>query len=351
MDYGQDSLNSVSKINRVIDIGIASFSIFEIVRKIEREDIAFSFDVQRSREKWKEPKLSKLIESIILNIPIQAIYLAAENNNTYIVIDGQQRLNTIYKFLVGRFPLTGLEILSEYNSQYYRDLPMYIKRKIEDYQITVFIIKKDSHPDIKFDIFERINEGATKLNSQELRNCIYRSRGIPFIKYLSQYPEYMELIKSKKVDINGMQHEELVLRFMSFYFKGFEDYKGNMKKFLNDTLEQYDLYRNREGEFEQNFLRTIRNINIVFGRDAFVYRPYRNLKRIKINISLFDILTYSFSKWDDSFICANQSIIVQKLDRLMNYDHEFIESITGAPLTRSNTILRFKKWLYEVENY
>ena len=78
--------------------------------------------------------------------------------------------------------------------KYFKDLDSY-QRKIEDYQLHIFIIKKESHPDIRFDIFERINEGATQLNAQELRNSIYRGIRVKLLIRLSKNPNFIKLVK------------------------------------------------------------------------------------------------------------------------------------------------------------
>ncbi|AKA68646.1 DUF262 domain-containing protein [Clostridium scatologenes] len=323
-----------------INIAQLTFSIFETVRKVERGDIQLEAEFQRNF-KWLPDKKSKLIESIILDIPIQAIYLSEDDDYKYEIIDGQQRIRTIVEFVNNKFKLQNTVLFKE--NKLFKDLEPSIQRKIEDFQLVIFVVKKDNNPDIKFEIFERINTGAVRLNSQELRNCIYRNKGIPFIKQLVKESDYRKLIKDKKVNINSMQDQELVLRFMSFYYRGIKSYGGNLKKFLNETLDNYDDYRHRESEFKNMFLNTVNSIYNVFGKDAFVIKNKN--KKGKLNVALFEILMISFSKYDSDCIEKNKKCIKDKLEKLLIDNESFRDSIVGASTTiKTKAYERFEIW-------
>lgn len=323
-----------------INIAQLTFSIFETVRKVERGDIQLEAEFQRNF-KWLPDKKSKLIESIILDIPIQAIYLSEDDDYKYEIIDGQQRIRTITEFVNNKFKLQNTVLFKE--NKLFKDLEPSIQRKIEDFQLVIFVVKKDNNPDIKFEIFERINTGAVRLNSQELRNCIYRNKGIPFIKQLVKESDYRKLIKDKKVNINSMQDQELVLRFMSFYYRGIKSYGGNLKKFLNETLDNYDDYRHRESEFKNTFLNTVNSIYNVFGKDAFVIKNKN--KKGKLNVALFEILMVSFSKYESACIEKNKECIKDKLEKLLMDNESFRESIVGASTTtKTKAYERFEIW-------
>ncbi|AWI05130.1 DUF262 domain-containing protein [Clostridium drakei] len=323
-----------------INIAQLTFSIFETVRKVERGDIQLEAEFQRNF-KWLPDKKSKLIESIILDIPIQAIYLSEDDDYKYEIIDGQQRIRTIVEFVNNRFKLQNTVLFKE--NKLFKDLEPSIQRKFEDFQLVIFVVKKDNNPDIKFEIFERINTGAVRLNSQELRNCIYRNKGIPFIKQLVKESDYRKLIKDKKVNINSMQDQELVLRFMSFYYRGIKSYGGNLKKFLNETLDNYEDYRYRESEFKSTFLNTANSIYNVFGKDAFVIKNKN--KKGKLNVALFEILMVSFSKYDSACIEKNKKCIKDKLEKLLMDNESFKDSIVGASTTtKTKAYERFEIW-------
>ncbi|WP_304519673.1 DUF262 domain-containing protein [Clostridium estertheticum] len=330
-----------------INIAQVTFSVFETIRKVERGDILLGATFQRNA-KWKFDKKSRLIESIILDIPIQAIYLSEENENKYEIIDGQQRIRTITEFVSNKFKLESTSFCKE--NTYFKDLEPSIQRKIEDFQIVIFVVKKENHPDVKFEIFERINTGAVKLNSQELRNCVYRNRGIPFIKELANEELFKIVIKNKHVSITSMQDQELVLRFMSFYYKGVGEYTGNLKKFLNDTLENYEQYRNRESEFKKVFIDTMNSIYNVFGDDAFIIRTRKSRGKDKINIALFEILTFSFEGKSSVELIKSKEAIKDQLLFLITNNQTFKEAITSASTTtKGKTHERFRIWQESLE--
>lgn len=326
-----------------INIAQVTFSVFETVRKVEREDILLEAEFQRNY-KWQNEKKSRLIESIILDIPIQAIYLSEEADTKYEIIDGQQRIRTIYEFINNKFPLKNTLLFKK--DVFFRELEISIQRKIEDFQLVVFIVKKDNDPEVKFEIFERINTGAVKLNSQELRNCIYRNKGMPFIKMLAKEEAFLKLIRNANVNINSMQDQELVLRFMSFYLKGVEAYTGNLKRFLNNTLDEYDMYRNREDEVKAAFIRASENVYTIFDGDAFIVKSkHNNRKKGKINIALFDLHMILLEKYDYNTIRKSKQKIKDTFYKLINNNEEFKESIIGASNnTNAKTQTRFKIW-------
>ncbi|EPB9412417.1 DUF262 domain-containing protein [Clostridium perfringens] len=329
-------------ISQRINIAQVTFSVFETVRKVERKDIFLEADFQRNF-KWKNEKKSKLIESIILDIPIQAIYLSEESDGKYEIIDGQQRVRTIYEFVNNKFSMNKTKFFGE--KRYFKDLDISVQRKIEDFQLVVFIVKKDNNPEVKFEIFERINTGAVKLNSQELRNCIYRNKGIPFIKELVKEKEFIRLIKNTNVNINSMQDQELALRFMSFYLKGIDSYTGNLKRFLNNTLDEYDIYREREEEIKYAFKNAARNVYDVFGDEAFVISTKKKVGKRKINIALFDLHMITLSKYSNCVVNNCKEEIIRNFNKIINNNDEFRSCILGASNNNKiKTKKRFNIW-------
>ena len=144
---------------------------------------------------------SRLIESILLDVPIPVVYFAEEQDGKYSVIDGQQRLTSFLSYLEGQFPdnrafkLSGLNVLPELNRKLFVDLDSELQKKIKNTTIHSIIIKKESNPDIKFEIFERLNTGSTKLNEDEIRNTVYRGSYIDLLTDLSENSLFHSLVK------------------------------------------------------------------------------------------------------------------------------------------------------------
>src|SRR3989338_3289760 len=155
---------------------------------------------------WDTKKASRLIESVLLNVPIPMVYTSELRDGTEIVIDGQQRLLSIFSFIDGVFPigekpfkLSRLEIRNDLNGKMFRELDENIQNAIYNYNIPFTILTKDSDEEIKFDIFERLNTGSVKLNDQELRNGIYRGNYNSLLKELSDNQDFQFIINNPKL--------------------------------------------------------------------------------------------------------------------------------------------------------
>ncbi|HDR8250467.1 MULTISPECIES: DUF262 domain-containing protein [Bacillus] len=334
-----NNLSYIPEEEREVFIDRAQLSIFELHRRCRRGDIILQPSYQR-KDVWTKPKKSKLIESVLRNIPVPSIYFAETREGRWEVVDGQQRLTSFFEFLDNQYPLSQLPVLAQFEKKYFKDLDSY-QRKIEDYQLHIFIIKKESHPDIRFDIFERINEGATQLNAQELRNSIYRGIRVKLLIRLSKNPNFIKLVKGNLQE-KRLKHQEAVLRFISFYIKGPGGYNGNLNSFLNSTLDENLINEQNIEELENVLNVTMSTIYEVFGKDAFI-KANSQIKRI--NMSLFDILSYSFAIYEAGVILDHKEEIVKGLNILIQKDDEFRRSITSNTLTKKNVTYRFNKWL------
>lgn len=327
-------------------------TIYELYRRYSKKEIDMSPFYQR-KPMWVKTRQSKLIESILLDIPIQVIYLAelepeVNNNFFYEVVDGQQRLSAFFEFLDNRYKLEKLSILTNLNGKFFKDLDSKLQRAIEDYLLTVYIIKKESEKEAKFDIFERINIGSTNLNAQEIRNCVYArgqsSECLNLLAELAQNEDFALLVNKKMLE-KRMKDEELVLRFLSFYLKGFNVYTGSMTNFLNDTLDKYIIYKDKLTDIKQVFTKTMKYIVEFFGKNAFII----NERSTKINFALFDVLSYYISSYTDEFIFRNKELIRLTYKNLLN-NTSYRLALTANSSTKNNTYTRFNLWEQTLSN-
>ena len=176
-------------------------SIFELYRQYQKGNLELQPEFQRLQV-WDNSKSSRLIESVLLEVPIPVIYLSEESDSKYSVIDGQQRLNAFIKFLENNLRLSGLTILAELNGKRFQDIPKNLQDKFENATIRIIEIRKESQPDVKFEIFERLNTGAVQLNAQELRNCIYRGKYNDLLKELSEDKDFQFLLGLKGASLS-----------------------------------------------------------------------------------------------------------------------------------------------------
>lgn len=333
-----ESFDFITDAEREIFIDKLEMSIFELHRRYQRGDILLRPFYQR-KDVWNRIKKSRLIESVLRNIPIPAIYLAEMQDGSFEVVDGQQRLRAFFDFMEDAYKLSKIPVLNSLNGKSFSEIDLRFQRKIEDSQLYIFVIKKESHPDIKFDIYERINEGAVKLNVQELRNCIFRGRGMELVRELAEL-DSLKHVFGKRLSLARGKDEELVLRFLSFYAKGYRSYNGNINSFLNDTLLNFDSYSQNLYDIKKIFDETMMTCSEVFGDSAFVKN---SLHGCKFNISLYEIISVSFAHGNRKKIAEEQDYIRRSLENLLK-DRAFYNSITLSTLSKENVCYRFKKW-------
>jgi hypothetical protein len=268
-------------------------SLNTLVDDIDRGRLLLNIAYQR-KYVWDRAKASRLIESFLLNIPVPVCYFAENEDGTNEVIDGLQRIKTIYNYLKGQFALRGVSVVTEFEGKTYHELPIKEQRRLSNRTIRCIVITDDSHPDIKFDVFERLNTGSAMLAAQELRNCVYRGSLNDFLKGLSK-EEYFDRILGG-IRNNRMVYEELALRFFALH-ENLSNYRPPLRQLLNSYMRKYRNAR-PSGPDVEIFKRTCETVYDVFGADAF--RIVKDGKPGALNKALFDaiMIPLAFADWD-----------------------------------------------------
>jgi hypothetical protein len=238
---------------------------------------------------WTDKLASMLIESILLNVPIPPCYLSQNDEFELDVIDGQQRLYSIYRFLDNQFPLGELEVLKEFSGKRFHELPTKTQRQLKTHTLRCVLITNESHPDIKFDVFERLNTNTVPLNAQELRNCVYRGSLNSMLEEASEYPPWLDILGRKKPDAR-LRDEELILRFFAFDQQGLETYRTPLKHWLNDAAKAGQKYsEDKISNLLSLWKKTIEICLILFdARECFRRENSRSINR-----ALFDLIASS----------------------------------------------------------
>jgi hypothetical protein len=266
-------------------------------------------------------------------------------------------LTAFFSFIDGKLPdgkefkLFGLKSNKELNGKGFKELSIADQRKISRCQIRVITFKKDSDPDLQFEIFERLNSGSVKLNEQELRNCVYRGTFNNLIKELAEKKEFREILGLKD-PAKKMKDRELVLRFSTFFFNGYQNYGSPVKKWLNKTMETHkDIKEANAKSLRDAFDKSIKVIKSLFGENAFKRffkgdETNKNGKweRRQFNVALFEVLMDSFAREDKNNVFQNLDAIRESWIELMTEDDEFISSIERATNNKNNVETRFRKW-------
>jgi Protein of unknown function DUF262 len=317
------------------------FIIRSLKEQVDDESLILADNFQRRRV-WDDAKSSRLIESLLINVPIPVCYFA-EVDDAYSVIDGQQRLTAIYRYLNNEFELKSLKVRPDLNKKRFHELGVSDQRTIKNRSIRCIVILKESDPDIRFDVFDRLNSNSVKLNAQELRNSLYRSKLNDLIKELSEEPVFQSIRGVKNVD-KRMQDCEMVLRFFAFHFQS-EQYRGNFSQFFDGYLKNGRGLNSEElDRHRQIFLRVVADINDVFGKDSF--RRYDNESKEWdkfINKSIYDIVMLYFARIDSLVIKEKKIEIVDALKKLCS-DDEFNAAIGGGTSATIRVRTRLDKW-------
>ena len=167
-----------------IQLEKADRSLFELNHWHNKGQIVIDPEWQRMYV-WDKKRASKLIESFLIALPVPVVYLAVNSEGKYEVIDGLQRLTSVFKFFKNEFALTGLEILSNLNGLKFDTLDTKLQSKLEACVLRTFEIAQSTPKDLMFIIFERLNTGGVPLNEMEIRNCLYRGKLNDLIKFSS----------------------------------------------------------------------------------------------------------------------------------------------------------------------
>src|SRR5882672_10805041 len=253
--YG-DSILSVPPEQRRLHTETYDFSISTIYEKLSISKSIFIPEFQR-RYVWTKAQASRLIESLIIQCPIPVIYLSQERDERLSVIDGNQRLQSIRKFLNNEFELIGLTAYPELDGLRFEELDPRFQRHIMNRTLRCIVIMKDTHPQVKFDVFERLNTGAVELSPQELRHGLFHGSFIEWVGKRANEHEWRTLVRVG--NNKRMKAEEFLVRFLAFHY-GFDSYEKPLAGFLNDFTEtNRDASGVRLSEFENVFERTARD--------------------------------------------------------------------------------------------
>lgn len=288
---------------------------------------------------WPDKLASKLVESVLLNVPIPPCYLSENEENELDVIDGQQRIYSLYRFVENQFPLRDLEALSEFNGKRFFELPSKEQRRIRTHTLRCVVITNESHPEIKFDVFERLNTSTMPLNAQELRNCVSRGALNNLLAELSFGDEWLA-IRGRKAPDKRLADEEIILRYFSFQLQGIEQYRTPLKNWLNETARIGRRFNDAQiDELREKWVNALRVSLTWFDEKACFRRPEVRA----INRALFDLIMDTATKTDIGNASDLRDKFLAKFSGMLSND-EFLDLISRSVDHKKRTERRFEIW-------
>lgn len=306
---------------------------------IRSKQIDLSPKYQR-RNRWTVQRKSKLVESFLMNVPIPPIFLNEDEYGHYSVIDGKQRLTAINEFLLGRFSLAGLEVFSEFNGSHFDQLPSTLQTVLETRaNLRAVIILRQSDPDIKHQVFQRLNTGGIKLNPQEIRNSAWPGGLNNMILEESESKDFHAALgireKSKSSVYREMRDAEFVLRFLTFH-KDWETFSGGMGRRLDQYMASNHGMSKREVESHRDEFRlAVRKVVAAFGEHAFrrwVPGKDKNFWRRQVLAAAFDAEIFAVTDFDEVQLRENSEALIAGMQNLFE-DATFRKSVDSATNT------------------
>ena len=321
-----------------IKIRTVNIIVDQLVSRIGHDEIDLASDFQRIAGIWDNKRKSRLIESLLLRIPIPVFYVAADEDERWSVIDGLRRTWSIHDYVMGKYGLTQLEYLTKLDEYYYNDLPRYMQRRISETQLVVNVIEFGTPKEVMFNIFRRINTGGMMLNGQEIRHALHPGPIRAYLKDLVGTEEFLQATDNS-IKTDRMADRECALRFLAFYVEPWERYSTNdLDRYLGLTMEKI----NAIGSIERtrllmDFKKAMRAAFYIFGNDAFRKRYNPNEQRHPISKALFEAWSVGLARRSDEdidILVENREDVIAKFMSLMNDDWEFDTAIsysTGDP--------------------
>lgn len=341
--------NSEEPIFNKVRVTKKDFSIFELYRKYKIGKLILEVGFQRNYV-WSPKQQSELIESILMGLPLPIFYFKQRDDVKYVVVDGKQRLSTLFMFFEDKFALKNLTILKFLNGCKYSDLQDELgiyQSQLEDYQVYSHVILPPTPDKILYDIFDRVNRGGTKLNKQEIRNALYQGMGLDMITEITRTQEFIDATRIMPDKDKRMKGSYLLTRFLAFYLlynnmlkvdgKTYI-YYDDMDDLIEITLEYLNMcdYAMRE-KLKILTCDCLAKSYTVLGKGAF----RKELNQSKpINMNIFETTMYFMSLGN----LKDSKCILQKIrSKLYNVitDEMFLYSIGNSRDNRSKVDMRF----------
>ncbi len=312
-------------------------TIHDVIRRIAQSNYVMDPDFQRDFL-WPEDKQSKLIESVIMRIPLPVFYMAEDDEGRMVVVDGLQRLSTFRRFLSNELRLK-LPDRQELNGLQFSELSSKIQNRVEDCNLIFYIIDSKVPERARLDIFERVN-GGIPLTRQQMRNSLFMGPGTLFLKREAQTDTFLKATGGS-LSSKTMRDREFVNRFCAFYILSLDEYRGDMDEFLADCLRRMNQMNETQlSDISAAFHRGLANNLLLFGRFAFRKHTPDQEKRSVLNASFWDVMSTELSRYESHCVRVRAEAVREATYRLLGND-EFNTAITYGPNDTRKVKTRF----------
>ena len=334
LEGGQPSLWGDYPIDALL-IRHESRTVHEVLRRIRMGAFVMNPDFQRAFI-WSDSQQSKLIESVIMRIPLPVLYLAEDEQGRMIVVDGLQRLSTFKRF-VGNGLKLRLPDRDGLHGKRFRDLPPKLQNRVEDCNLILYVIDQRVPEQARLDIFDRVNSGVS-LTRQQMRNSLYMGEATRFLKAESTTDIFLQAT-GRSLKTSTMRDREFVNRFCAFQILDLGEYR-DMDDFLAEALKRMNAAPQSLMELSARFRMGLANNLRLFGKHAFRKHRADQDSRSVLNASLWDVMTTGLSRYDTRRVEAHSDELRSGFFRLMD-DDDFLGAITYGPNDPKKVRYRF----------
>lgn len=321
------SLEDEDFIPALVNIITLPQNVSNLMDRLQNNEIDLSPVFQRKKDLWDDEMQSRLIESLMLRIPIPGFYFDTVREDEWKVIDGLQRLTTFQNYLIGepkerngvktfeKRRFKGLQYLKDFNDKTFDQLPRQYIRRIKEASVTVYGVQKGTPENVVYNIFQRINTGGLKLEDQEIRNAMYHGKASELAEKLAE-DEFFLKATQYAVSPDRMLDQEYVIRFIAFTELDYvTEYKNDIDAFLIRAMKKVNAYTTEDLErIKSSFVKTMKYCNTILGEKAF--RTIRkDGYRGRINKALFEMFSVCFSELNEN-----------QLENIQSQKEKFVEA-------------------------
>lgn len=329
-----------------IDVDISTVNLGSLIDQLENDEIDLQPDFQRVTDVWDNVKKSRLIESILLGLPLPSFYFSEDPVSQKLsIMDGLQRICAIRDFVLEKenpLKLEGLQFLKNFDGFTFSQLARPEVKRIKSLKITMNTLRKGTPLDVKYIIFQRVNTAGVPLTPQEMRHALNQGPAAIFIKELADMESFKKAT-NYSVESKRMQDRDFVNRFIAFFI-GYQDYMGDLDMFLNDKMGELNKMTSEQRDnIRVSFDKAMKCCYEIFKNDAFRKKYSVTDKRKPISKSVYDTLSVNIAWLSDEeqlMLLKNAEAFKTGMIRLFN-DERFNFSISTGTGQKYNVDLRF----------
>lgn len=321
-----------------IDVTTRSMTVGLLLSRLKRDVLDLQPEFQRLAGIWTPQAQSRLIESMLLRIPLPSFYAAEEGEERWVIVDGIQRLTTIARFVepesIEAKPLVlkNLEYLKDYEGKGFGELPGWLQTRLLETELVLHLIRRGTPQKVMFNIFARINTGGRTLTRQELRHALIPGPARGLLRELAESEEYQNATLHS-VSAERMDDREMVLRFIAFWITGPDNYvRQDFDEFLREAMREVNQLDHKQIiKLRDDFARAMGAARQIFGEYAFRKKYPGQQRRSPVNKALFEAISVNLaqrSKRELQILGKRRELVQERFSQLLADSPAFTDAVS-----------------------